>query len=40
MKKYGRPLTIVTDGPCSYAAAMREIGNADRQEVGRRLSAR
>jgi putative transposase len=34
MKKYGRPRTIVTDGLRAYSAAMREIGNADRQEVG------
>jgi hypothetical protein len=27
---------IVTDGLSSYPAAMKEIGNADRQEVGRR----
>ena len=33
MKKYGRPRTVVTDGLCSYPAAMKEIGNADRQEV-------
>src|SRR5580658_8416565 len=25
---------------CSYCAAMKEIGNADRQEVGRRLNNR
>jgi putative transposase len=37
MKKYGRPHKIVTDGLYSYSAAMKEIGNADRQEVGRRL---
>jgi transposase-like protein len=30
MKKYGRPRSVVTDGLCSYPAAMREIGNADR----------
>jgi hypothetical protein len=35
MKKYGRPRKIVTDGLCSYPAARREIGNADRQEGGR-----
>jgi IS1 family transposase len=35
MKKYGRPRTIVTDRLRAYSAAMREIGNADRQEVGR-----
>src|SRR5208337_18728 len=37
MKKYGRPRSVVTDGLWSYVAAMKmkEIGNADRQEVGR-----
>ena len=40
MKTYGRPRTVVTDGLCSYPAAMKEIGNADRQEVGRRLNNR
>ena len=40
MKKYGQPRTVVTDGLCSYPAAMKEIGNADRQEVGRRLNNR
>src|ERR1700678_532315 len=40
MKKYGRPRTIVTDGLCSYRAAMKEIGNSDRHEVGRRLNNR
>src|SRR3984957_19489441 len=34
MKKYGRPRTIVTDGLRAYSAAMREVGNTDRQEVG------
>jgi putative transposase len=37
MKKYGRPRTIVTDRLRAYSAAMREVGNADRQEVGVRL---
>jgi putative transposase len=36
MKKYGQPRRVVTDGLCSYPAAMKEIGNADRHEVGRR----
>src|SRR5271167_809972 len=40
MKKYGRPRTIVTDGLRAYSAAMREVGNADRQEVGGRLNNR
>ena len=37
MKKYGPPRKIVTDGLRAYSAAIREIGNADRQEVGGRL---
>ena len=40
MKKYGRPREIVTDGLRAYSAAMREVGNADRQEVGRGLNNR
>ncbi len=40
MKKYGRPRKIVTDGLRAYSSAMREVGNADRQEVGRRLNNR
>jgi DDE domain len=40
MKKYGRPRIVVTDGLYSYPAAMKEIGNADRHEVGRRLNNR
>ncbi len=35
MKRHGRPKAIVTDGLKSYRAAMNEIGNAGRQEVGR-----
>jgi putative transposase len=30
MKKCGQPRSVVTDGPCSYPAAMKEVGNADR----------
>jgi len=40
MKKYGRPRIVVIGGLCSYLAATKEIGNADRQEVGRRLNNR
>jgi putative transposase len=40
MKKYGRTRKIVTDGLRAYSAAMREVGNADRQEVGRGLNNR
>ena len=35
MKRHGSPEAITTDGLRSYKAAMKEIGNADRQEVGR-----
>ncbi len=40
MKKYGRPRKIVTDGLRAYSAAMKEVGNTDRQEVGRGLNNR
>ena len=40
MKTYGQPREIVTDGLCSYSAAMKELGNADRHEVGGRLNNR
>ena len=35
LKRYGSPDTITTDGLRSYKAAMTELGNADKQEVGR-----
>ena len=40
MKRYGRPETIVTDRLRSYRAAMKVIGNAERQETGRWLNNR
>ena len=40
MKRYGAPRTVVTDQLRSYGAAMKEIGNEDRQEVGRHLNNR
>ena len=40
MKRHGRPQTVVTDGLRSYGAAMEEIGNQGRQEVGRWLNTR
>jgi putative transposase len=40
MKRHGRPERIVTDGLRSYGAAMKVIGNADRQEIGRWLNNR
>jgi len=35
MKRHGKPEVIVTDGLRSYKAAMKEVGNAEDQEVGR-----
>ncbi len=40
MKRYGRPRVMVTDPLRSYQAAMREIGNAARQETSRWLNNR
>ena len=40
MKRYGRPEQIVADRLRSYGAAMKEIGNADRQQTGRWLNNR
>lgn len=40
MKRYGAPRKVVTDRLRSYGAAMKEIGNSDRQEVGRYLNNR
>ena len=40
LKRHGSPAAIVTDGLRSYKAAMREIGNADKQEVGRWINNR
>jgi len=34
------PQRSITDGLCSYAAAMRQIDNGDHEEVGRRLNKR
>ena len=35
MKRYGGPEVVVTDQLRSYGAAMKVVGNADRQETGR-----
>jgi putative transposase len=40
MKRYGSPKVIVTDRLRSYGAAMKIIGNADRQVTGRWLNNR
>ena len=34
MKRYGRSEVVVTDRPQSYRAAMKIIGNAERQDAG------
>ena len=40
MKRYGQPEVVVTDRLRSYGAAMREIGNAEKQVTGRYLNNR
>ncbi|MDB5724194.1 MAG: transposase [Novosphingobium sp.] len=35
LKRYGSPEKITTDGLRSYRAAMKDLGNASKQEVGR-----
>ena len=40
MKRYGRPLSIVTDRLRSYGSAMKVIGVADRQVCGQWLNNR
>jgi putative transposase len=40
LKRHGKTETIVTDGLRSYPAAMRELGNETRREVGRHLNNR
>ena len=40
MKRYGNPQVIVTDRCPSYGAAMKDIGNIGRQEVGRHKNNR
>ena len=40
MKRFGPPHVIVTDLLRSYGAAMKVIGNADKQEMGRWLNNR
>jgi len=40
MKRYGNPEVIVTDQLRSYGAALKVIGNSDRQEIGRWLNNR
>jgi len=40
LKRHGRAERVVTDGLRSYPAAMRELGNLDRREMGRWLNNR
>ena len=40
MKRYRNPRTVITDRCPSYRAEMKEIGNQDRQEVGRHKNNR
>jgi putative transposase len=40
MKRHGSPHILVTDKLRSYCAAMKDIGNAERQETGRWLNNR
>jgi putative transposase len=40
MKRYGQPEVVVTDRLPSYSAAMKNIGNAERQETERWLNNR
>ena len=40
LKRHGSPATIVTDGLKSYRAAMVELGNENKQEVGRHANNR
>ena len=35
LKRHGSPNRITTDGLKSYRAAMKELGNSERQEIGR-----
>jgi putative transposase len=38
MKRHGRAHVFVSDKLLSYGAAMKVIGNVDKQEAGRRLN--
>ncbi|WP_417613637.1 IS6 family transposase [Parasphingorhabdus sp.] len=40
LKRHGKAETIVTDGLRSYPAAMRDLGNVDRRNMGRWLNNR
>ncbi len=35
LKRHGSPNTVTTDGLRSYCATMKDLGNANKNEVGR-----
>ena len=40
LKRHGSPATIVTDGLQSYGAAMKDLGNGEKQAIGRHANNR
>jgi putative transposase len=40
LKRHGSPERITTDGLKSYRAAMKELGNSERQDIGRHANNR
>ena len=40
LKRHGSPAAIVTDGLKSYRAAMTDLGNEQKQEIGRHANNR
>lgn len=40
LKRHGSPDVITTDSLKSYRAAMKELGNHERQEIGRHANNR
>jgi putative transposase len=40
LKRHGSPEAVTTDGLRSYKAAMNELGNAEKQEIGRWANSR
>ncbi len=40
LRRHGSPEAITTDGLRSYKAAMTDLGNSDKQEIGRRANNR
>ncbi|MEO5938837.1 MAG: IS6 family transposase [Sphingomonas sp.] len=40
LKRHGSPQRITTDGLKSYRAAMKELGNSERQDIGRHANNR